>query len=92
MIQKFDAWAVDHRDELHALLRKWFELERPLLLRSDLLEAFDLVRDFHPQPLVNTPLHELISPRNRFAALPWLLALRRVRGTGPTWHSPARCT
>lgn len=53
MISKFDAWAVDHRDELHALLRKWFELERPLLLRSDLLETFDMVCDSHPQPLVN---------------------------------------
>ncbi len=38
MIQKFDAWAVTIVDELHALLRKWFELERPLFLRSDLLE------------------------------------------------------
>ena len=59
MIPKFDAWAVDHRDELHALLRKWFELERPLLLRSDVLEAFVVVRDSHPQPLVNALVPEL---------------------------------
>ncbi|WP_198140787.1 sucrose synthase [Nitrosospira sp. NpAV] len=82
MIQKLDTWATDHRDELHALLRKWFELERPLLLRSDLLEAFDLVRDSHPQPLVNTPLHELVKSLQEAVCRPPLayLALREDAG------------
>ena len=31
-------WTIEM--SLHALLRKWFELERPLLLRSDLLAGF----------------------------------------------------
>lgn len=82
MIKKFDAWAVDHRDELHALLRKWFELERPLLLRSDLLEAFDLVRDFHPQPLVNTPLHELIKWLQEAVCRPPMAYLALREGAG----------
>ncbi|MEO7559667.1 MAG: sucrose synthase, partial [Nitrosospira sp.] len=82
MIQNFDTWAVDHRDELHALLRKWFELERPLLLRSDLLEAFDLVRDFHPQPLVNTPLHELIKRLQEAVCRPPMAYLALREGAG----------
>ena len=41
MIQNFEAWAADHRSDLYALLRRWFELERPLLLRSDLRAVFD---------------------------------------------------
>ena len=82
MISKFDAWAVDHRDELHALLRKWFELERPLLLRSDLLEAFDVVRDSHPQPLVNTPLHELVKSLQEAVCRPPLTYLSLREGAG----------
>ena len=82
MIQNFDTWAVDHRDELHALLRKWFELERPLLLRSDLLEAFDLVRDTHPQSLVNTPLHELIKWVQEAICRPPLTYLALREGAG----------
>ncbi|SCY43795.1 sucrose synthase [Nitrosospira sp. Nl5] len=82
MIQKLDAWAVDHRDELHALLRKWFELERPLLLRSDLLEAFDLVRDTHPQPLVNTPLHEMVKWLQEAVCRPPLTYLALREGAG----------
>jgi sucrose synthase len=82
MISKFDAWAVEHRDELHALLRKWFELERPLLLRSDLLEAFDLVRDSHPQPLVNTPLHELVKSLQEAVCRPPLTYLTLREGAG----------
>ncbi|MGH8813037.1 MAG: sucrose synthase, partial [Advenella sp.] len=80
--QNFDAWVADHRDELHALLRKWFELERPLLLRSDLLEAFDLVRDTHPQPLVNTPLHELIKWLQEAVCRPPLTYLALREGAG----------
>lgn len=82
MIQNFDTWVADHRDELHALLRKWFELERPLLLRSDLLEAFDLVRDTHPQPLVNTPLHELIKWLQEAVCRPPLTYLALREGAG----------
>ncbi|MEO7320367.1 MAG: sucrose synthase [Nitrosospira sp.] len=82
MISKFDAWAVDHRDELHALLRKWFELERPLLLRSDLLEAFDVVRDCHPQPLVDTPLHELVKSLQEAVCRPPLTYLALREGAG----------
>ncbi|MGH8762537.1 MAG: sucrose synthase [Nitrosospira sp.] len=82
MIQNFDAWVADHRDELHALLRKWFELERPLLLRSDLLETFDLVRDTHPQPLVNTPLHELIKWLQEAVCRPPLTYLALREGAG----------
>ena len=82
MNQNFDAWVADHRDELHALLRKWFELERPLLLRSDLLEAFDLVRDTHPQPLVNTPLHELIKWLQEAVCRPPLTYLALREGAG----------
>ncbi|MDN5753603.1 MAG: sucrose synthase [Nitrosospira sp.] len=82
MIQGFDTWAADHRDELQALLRKWFELERPLLLRSDLLEAFDLVRDSHPQSLVNTPLHELIKWVQEAICRPPLTYLALREGAG----------
>ncbi|MDN5835874.1 MAG: sucrose synthase [Nitrosospira sp.] len=82
MIQGFDTWTADHRDELQALLRKWFELERPLLLRSDLLEAFDLVRDSHPQSLVNTPLHELIKWVQEAICRPPLTYLALREGAG----------
>lgn len=82
MIQNFDTWVADHRDELHALLRKWFELERPLLLRSDLLEAFDLVRDTHPQPLINTPLHEMIKWLQEAVCRPPLTYLALREGAG----------
>jgi sucrose synthase len=63
-------------------LRKWFELERPLLLRSDLLEAFDLVRDFHPQPLVNTPLHELVKYLQEAICRPPMVYLALREGAG----------
>jgi sucrose synthase len=82
MMQKLDDWALDHRDELHALLRKWFELERPLLLRSDLLDAFDVVRDSHPQPLANTPLHELIKWLQEAVCRPPLIYLSLREGAG----------
>lgn len=82
MIQEFNAWATDHRDELHALLRKWFELERPLLLRSDLLEVFDQVRDSHPHTLINTPLHELIKWLQEAVCRPPLTYLALREGPG----------
>ena len=40
MIQKFEAWAADHRSDLYALLRKWFELERPLLVAVGFVCSF----------------------------------------------------
>lgn len=55
MIKKFEAWAVDHRSDLYALLHCWFELERPLLLRSDLYAAFDTLSNVHS--------HSLLRPR-----------------------------
>lgn len=82
MIQHLEAWAADHRDELHALLRKWFELERVLLLRSDLLEAFNQACVSHPLPLANTPLHELVKLLQEAACKPPLVCLALREGAG----------
>src|SRR5687768_222231 len=61
MIHQFEAWAVDHRSDLYALISRWFELERPLLLRSDLRAAFAALAAEHPSPLVGAPVHEIVN-------------------------------
>src|SRR3982750_1289141 len=61
MIQKFEAWAADYRSDLYALVRRWFELERPLLLRSDLRAVFDQLNADHPHSYVETPLQEMVA-------------------------------
>lgn len=60
MIQKFDTWVADHRSDLYSLLRRWFEMERPLLLRSDLRAAFDDLNADHSQSLAESPLQEIV--------------------------------
>ena len=52
MIQKFETWVADHRSDLYSLLRRWFEMERPLLLRSDLRAAFDDLNADHLDDVV----------------------------------------
>ncbi|HEY6044656.1 MAG TPA: sucrose synthase, partial [Nitrosospira sp.] len=85
MIQKFKAWAADHRGDLYALLCRWFELERPLLLRSDLYAAFDTLSASHPHSLFETPLHELIEIVQEAVCRPPLIYIALREGAG-RWH------
>src|SRR5690606_30388357 len=61
MIHRFEAWAAEHRSDLYALISRWFELERPLLLRSDLRAAFDVINDENEAIFADTPLHDVIN-------------------------------
>ena len=85
MIHKFDAWAADHRSDLYALLRRWFELERPLLLRSDLRAAFDALSAELPYSLVETPLHEVVDLLQEAVCRPPLIYMALREGAG-SWH------
>lgn len=85
MIQKFEAWAVEHRSDLYTLLRRWFELERPLLLRSDLYAAFDALSNVHSHSLFETPLHELIDIVQEAICRPPLIYIALREGAG-RWY------
>ena len=82
MIQKFEAWVADHRSDFYALVRKWFELERPLLLRSDLRAVFDELNADHPHSFVETPLQEMVDLLQEAICRPPLIyvALREDAG------------
>jgi sucrose synthase len=85
MIHQFEAWAADHRSDLYALISRWFELERPLLLRSDLRAAFDALVTEHPSPLVETPLHEIVNVLQEAVCRPPLVYMSLREGAG-SWH------
>lgn len=83
MIHRFEAWAAEHRSDLYALISRWFELERPLLLRSDLRAAFDLINDENEAIFADTPLHDVISILQEAVCRPPLvyMALREHAGS-----------
>jgi sucrose synthase len=85
MIHEFDAWAADHRSDLYALLRGWFELERPLLLRSDLRAAFDALSASLPYTLAETPLHGIVDLLQEAVCRPPLVYMAIREGAG-SWH------
>ena len=85
MISKIDAWVMDHRSDLYALLCKWFDLERPLLLRSDLRTVFDALDEEHGHVLSGTPLHELVDLLQEAVCRPPLIYLALREGAG-RWH------
>ena len=84
-MHNFDSWAADHRSDLYALLRRWFELERPLLLRSDLRAVFDALNEEHAQPLVHTPLHEVVDILQEAVCRPPLIYMAIREGAGSWW-------
>ncbi len=63
-------------------LRRWFELERPLLLRSDLRAVFDELNADHPHSFVETPLQEMVDLLQEAICRPPLIymALREDAG------------
>ncbi len=82
MIHNFEAWAAEHRSDLYALISRWFELERPLLLRSDLRAVFDAMNAERPGTLADTPLHEVLNILQEAVCRPPLvyMALREHAG------------
>ncbi|MBA4142355.1 MAG: sucrose synthase [Nitrosospira sp.] len=82
IIHKLEAWAADHRSDLYALLHSWFELDRPLLLRSDLHAAFDVLSADHPQSFVETPLQELVDILQEAVCRPPLAYMALREGPG----------
>src|SRR5687768_14199760 len=87
MIHQFDAWAANHRSDLYAVIRRWFELERPLLLRSDLRAAFhalnaEQLTAEHTSPLVGTPLNEIIDMLQEAVCRPPLIYMAVREGAG----------
>ena len=85
MISRINAWVTDHRADLYALLSKWFELERPLLLRSDLRTVFDVLDEERSYALAGTPLHELVDLLQEAVCRPPLVYLALREGAG-RWH------
>ncbi|SOD42655.1 sucrose synthase [Nitrosovibrio sp. Nv4] len=90
MIHQFDAWAANHRSDLYAMIRRWFELERPLLLRSDLRAAFhalnaEQLTAEHPGSLIGTPLNEIIDMLQEAVCRPPLIYMAVREGAG-SWH------
>ncbi|HJT51730.1 MAG TPA: sucrose synthase [Nitrosospira sp.] len=86
MLQKFSSWAAYHRGDLYALLRKWFELQRPLLLRSDLRAVFDAVDMEGAQRMVNTPLQEIVDILQEAVCRPPLIYMAVREGAGSWWY------
>jgi len=79
MIKKLEAMLAAHRREAYLLFRRYIELDRSLLLRSDLVDTYESFCDTEAgQALTDTPLTAVIHSAQEAVVQPpfFVLALR----------------
>src|SRR5687768_16225920 len=86
MLHKFEAWVADHRGDMYTLLRRWFELERPLLLHSDLGAVFHGVSAEHAHLLANSEIQEIVGILQEAVCRPPLVYMAAREDAGCWWY------
>jgi sucrose synthase len=87
MLHKFEAWAADHRGDMYTLLRRWFELERPLLLHSDLGAVFDALSADHAHLLADSQAQEIVDILQEAVCRPPMVYMAAREEAGCWWYA-----
>jgi sucrose synthase len=74
-LEELQQYLNDHRSQIYTLLHRYFVLERPFLLRSDLIDGLATLREETGDPqIVDEPFAQMIAVTQEAAIRPpWML-------------------